>query len=168
MRTVKVKVTQSCPTLCNPMDYTEFSEPEYWSGQPFPSPGDLPDPGIKHRSPTLQADSLPSEPTRKLKPKLKTKQNKQTNKKPPELPQWLHGKESACNARDLCLIPGSGKSPANGNGSPLQYSYPENPMDRAAWQATVRGVAKSQMQITLSLFMKSFQRVVTKVFKTMK
>ena len=40
----------------------EFSRPEYWSGQPFPSPGDLPDPGIEPGSPALQADSLPSEP----------------------------------------------------------------------------------------------------------
>ena len=40
----------------------EFSRPEYWSGQPFPSPGDLPNSGIKLRSPTLQADSLPAEP----------------------------------------------------------------------------------------------------------
>ena len=41
-----------------------FSRQEYWSGLPFPSPGDLPDPGIKPRSPTLQADALPSEPLR--------------------------------------------------------------------------------------------------------
>ena len=40
----------------------EFSRQDYWSGLPFPSPGDLPDPGIKPRSPALQADSLPSEP----------------------------------------------------------------------------------------------------------
>ena len=40
----------------------EFSRQEYWSGLPFPSPGDLPDPGIKPKSPALQADSLPSEP----------------------------------------------------------------------------------------------------------
>ena len=40
----------------------EFSRQEYWSGLPFPSPGDLPNPGIKLRSPALQADSLPSEP----------------------------------------------------------------------------------------------------------
>jgi len=40
----------------------EFSRQEYWSGLPFPSPGDLPDPGIELRSPALQADSLPSEP----------------------------------------------------------------------------------------------------------
>ena len=41
---------------------TEFSRQEYWSGLPFPSPGDLPYPGIKPRSPALQADALPSEP----------------------------------------------------------------------------------------------------------
>ena len=40
----------------------EFSRQEYWSGLPFPSPGDLPDPGIKSGSPALQADPLPSEP----------------------------------------------------------------------------------------------------------
>ena len=42
-----------------------FSREEYWSGLPFPSPGDLHDPGIKLRSPALQADSLPSELTEK-------------------------------------------------------------------------------------------------------
>ena len=40
----------------------EFSRQEYWSGLPFPSPGDLPDPGIESRSPALQADALQSEP----------------------------------------------------------------------------------------------------------
>ena len=45
----------------------EFSRPEYWSGWPFPSPGDLPSPGIKARSPALQADSLPAEPPGKPK-----------------------------------------------------------------------------------------------------
>ena len=44
-----------------------FPRQEYWSGLPFPSLGDLPDPGIKSRSPALQADSLPSEPPGKLK-----------------------------------------------------------------------------------------------------
>ena len=97
-----VKVAQSCPTLCNPMDHTVHgilqdtrlewvhfsrgpSQPrdqtqvsliaggfltscvtreaqEYWSGQPIPSPADLPDPGIELESPALQADSLPAEP----------------------------------------------------------------------------------------------------------
>ena len=45
----------------------EFSRQEYWSGLPFPSPGDLPNPGIKPGSPALQADALPSEPPGKPK-----------------------------------------------------------------------------------------------------
>jgi len=45
----------------------EFSRQEYWSGLPFPSPGDFPNPGIKLQSPVLQADSLPSEPPGKPK-----------------------------------------------------------------------------------------------------
>ena len=45
----------------------EFSRPEYWSGQPFPTPGDLPNPGIEPRSPALQADFLPAEPQGKPK-----------------------------------------------------------------------------------------------------
>ena len=46
----------------------EFSRPEYWSGQPFPSPGDLSNPGIEPRSPALRADSLPAEPPGKPTP----------------------------------------------------------------------------------------------------
>ena len=69
------EVAQSCLTLCNPMDCATpwtvacqappsvgFSRQEYWGELPFPFPGDLPDPGIEPRSPTLQGDSLPSEP----------------------------------------------------------------------------------------------------------
>ena len=52
------------------------------------------------------------------------------------------GKESACNAGDPGLIPGSGRSPGEGNGNPLQYSCMENPMNRGPWQATVHGVAR--------------------------
>ena len=51
-------------------------------------------------------------------------------------------KETACNAGDLGLIPGSGRSPGEGNGNPLQYSCLENPMDRGAWQSTVHGVTR--------------------------
>ena len=52
------------------------------------------------------------------------------------------GKESAYNAGDLGLIPGSGRSPGEGNGNPLQYSCLQNPMDRGAWWATVHGVTR--------------------------
>ena len=58
------------------------------------------------------------------------------------LPRWLSGKESACQAGDAGLIPGSGRSPGEGNGNPLQYSCLENPMDREAWLAIVHEVAK--------------------------
>ena len=54
------------------------------------------------------------------------------------------GKESACIAEDLGLIPGSGRAPGEGIGYLLQYSCLENSMDREAWQVTVHGVAKSQ------------------------
>ena len=54
------------------------------------------------------------------------------------------GKASAFNAGDLGSIPGWGRSPGEGNGNPLQYSYLENPMDGEAWWATVHGVTKSQ------------------------
>ena len=63
------------------------------------------------------------------------------------LPWCLRGKESACSAgatEDPVLIPGSGRSPGGGHGSPFHYSCLENSMDRGAWQATVHGIAKSQ------------------------
>ena len=57
------------------------------------------------------------------------------------------GKESTCNAGDPGLIPGLGRSPGVGNGSPLQYSCLENPMGRGAWWATIHRVAKSQTRL---------------------
>ena len=57
-------------------------------------------------------------------------------------PRSSVGKESACNAGDLGLIPGLGRSPGEGNSKPLQYSCLKNPMGRGAWQATVHGVAR--------------------------
>ena len=62
-------ITKSCPVLTTPWSVVHqaslsmgFSRQKYWSGLPFPSPGDLPNPEIEHGSPALQADSLPSEP----------------------------------------------------------------------------------------------------------
>jgi len=60
----------------------------------------------------------------------------------PGFPCSSVGKESACNAGDLGLIPGLGRSPGEGNGNPLKYSCLENPMDKGAWRATVHGVTK--------------------------
>ena len=61
-------------------------------------------------------------------------------------------KESACQAGDLGLIPGSGRSPGEGNGNPLQYSCLENSMDKGAWWATVHGVTKSRTQLNTFTF----------------
>ena len=62
------------------------------------------------------------------------------------LPWWLSGKKNPpANAGDVGLIPGSGRSPGEGNGNPLQYSCLENPMDGGAWQATVHKVSKESI-----------------------
>ena len=64
-----------------------------------------------------------------------------------ELPRRRGGKESAANAGDMRetgSVPGSERSPGEGNGSALQYSCLESLMDRGAWRATVHGVAKSR------------------------
>ena len=61
------------------------------------------------------------------------------------------GKESACSSGDVGLIPGSGRSPGEGNGNPLHYSCLGNPMDRRIWWATVHGVTR----IGLDLMTKS-------------
>ena len=104
-----------------------FSRKEYWSGLPFPSSGDLPDSGIKPRSPSLQADSLPPEPIgHRASPSML---------KFMPLSWWRYlaisfsatlfsfiwgfpggsdGKESACNAGHPRSIPGLGRSPGEG------------------------------------------------------
>ena len=68
-------------------------------------------------------------------------------------PGGSDGKESACNAGDLGSIPGSGRSPGEENGYPLQYYCLEIPMDRGAWRATDHGVAKSKIQLSNSHFL---------------
>ena len=57
-------------------------------------------------------------------------------------------KESDYNERDQGLIPGSGRSPGEGNGNPLQYSPLQNSMDRGAWRAIVHEVAKNQTRLS--------------------
>ena len=63
-------------------------------------------------------------------------------------PGGSDGKVPVCNAGDPDSIPGSGRSPGERNGNPLQYSSLENPMDGGAWWATVQGVAKSQTRLS--------------------
>ena len=68
-------------------------------------------------------------------------------------------KASACNVGDPGSIPGSGRSPGEGNGNPLQYSCLENPMEEGAWWATVHRVAKSRTRLSYftSIFIKQLQ-----------
>ena len=65
-----------------------------------------------------------------------------------DFPGGSDGKASAYNAGDPGLIPGSGRSPGEGNGNPLQYSCLENPMDGRTWRATVHGVVKSWTRLS--------------------
>ena len=98
---------------------------------PFPPPGDLPNPGIEPKSPAspiLAGGFFTTEPPGKLG-------------NPTDFPvaQWqrIH-----LQCREMGSISGSGRSLRGGNGNPLQYSCPGNPMDRGPWWATVHGVSK--------------------------
>ena len=117
----------------------EFSWEEHWSGLPFPPPGDLPSLGIKPGSLTLQADCLLNAGSYKF-PLYFMSSTCSFG-----LPWWLSCKNPPGNVGDTCSIPGSGNSPGKENGSALQYSCLENPMDRGAWLATVQGITKESV-----------------------
>ena len=129
---LKVLVPQSCLTLCDTMDYSHqaplsmgFSRQEYWSGLPFPSPEDLPNPGVEPGSPALQADSLLSKPWVGCKHVLNVKLINTSRLVLSAMDIWPTVGRLA--AGDVSSIPGSGRSPGEGNGNPLQYSCLENP-----------------------------------------
>ena len=134
-----------------------FSRQEYWSGLPFFPPGDLPDPGIEPTSLmslALAGGFLTTGATWEARTQ---KRAKFLNLRDLVffdshlcfwLPRWVVsvGKNppaSAGEAGDLGSIPGSGRSPGEGSGNPLQYFCLGNPMDRGAWPATVYGVTES-------------------------
>ena len=99
-----------------------FSQQEYWSGLSFPSPGDLSDPGVEPMSlaaPALVGRFFTTWDSTFLSGLC-------LNVTSSEKPGDSDGKESACNARYLGLIPGLGRSPREGNGNLLQYSWLEN------------------------------------------
>ena len=82
-------------------------------------------------------------------------------------PGGSDGKESACNARDPGSLPGSARSPGEGNGNPLQYSCLENPVDRRTWGAIVHGVSKTRLnnfhsQPQLNFASRRMQSVITR------
>ena len=74
-----------------------------------------------------------------------------------DFPGGSDGKASAYNAEDPGLIPRWGRSPGEGNGSPLQYSRLENPMDRGAWWDTVHGITKNRTGLSDFPFFPFFQ-----------
>ena len=164
-----------------------FPRQEYWSGLPFPSPGDLSDPGIEPASPTLQADSLPlshqgrhqwdklfytviiliewtlvADPLVSCWPWLFASKSLCGHMFNYGLPWWLSGKSlPAVQEMQETWISGLGRSPEGGNGSPLQYSCLGNPMDRGAWWATVHGVTKSLTWLSNCMHMHTHARVHT-------
>ena len=110
------EVAQSCPTLCHPVDCTlwtvpcqaplsmGFSRQEYWSGLPFPSPGDLPDPGIKPRSPTLQADALTYLGLPHYRQFFTIWDTREAHEVPKETQRW-QGKQKLGHQKKLHLLP---------------------------------------------------------------
>ena len=123
-----------------------FPRQEYWSGLPRFPPGDLPYPGIKPTS--LMSLALAVIFTTRATWDALTKK-KQDLPNTRGFPEGSDSKESACSAGDLGSIPGSGRSPGEGNGYPLQYSCLENPhgqrslagyspWDRKEWDMTER------------------------------
>ena len=128
-----------------------FPRQEYWNVLPFPSPGDLPDQGIEPVSPALAGGFFTTGPPGK----------------PSVTHRWIRwiyistlvqvlfrcrllkilntvlcAMQYASVVHLFCYIIVLSISPGEGNGTPLQYSCPENPRDRGAWRATVRGVAR--------------------------
>ena len=116
----------------------EFPRQEYWSWLPFPTPGDLVNPGIECVSPSLPGGFFTTEPPGK--PSIYILY---VYKCILGFPGGSVGKESACNVGDLDLIPGLGRSPGEGNGYPLQYSGLENSMN-----SIVHGITKGWTRLS--------------------
>ena len=134
----------------------EFFRPEYWSGKLFPSPGDLPNPGIEARPPALQADSLPAEPPRKpLSPWAVGFQHGNLGGG-----RHKHLEHSTRRHRDITFptkvhLVKAMVFPVVMYGldwrrqwHPTPYSCLENPMDGGAWWAAVHGVARSRTRLS--------------------
>ena len=155
--TQSLSCVQYCPIVHSSSVWTqalqtplsmEFSRQEFWSGLPFPPSEDLPNPGIEPESPVslvLQVCSLPlshqgSQWCIAFRPSKMVCQT---------IPRWL----SLELPTAFYLFPGNLTfskifTLGEGNGTPLQYCCPENPMDGGAWQAAVHGVAKSRTQLS--------------------
>ena len=143
----------------------EFSRQEYWSGLPFPSPGDLPSPGIEPRSPALQADALPSEPPGKCTYIFSNWQQDRVSQQNCVM-TFLLFIPPVGNGKSAPLFPGgSVKNPPAMPETWVQSlgweDLPEKgmathssilawriPMDRGVWWATVHGVANGHNSAT--------------------
>ena len=139
----------------------EFSRQEYWSGLPFPSPRDLPDPGIqpcllccRHLGSPIEFTFTVNNVQKLEISKSFIKNTLLGNLKPSCTTSRLLGgavvknpPAHAGDARDVGSIPESERSPGEGNGNTLQYSCLENSVDRGIWWATVHGL-QSQMQLS--------------------
>ena len=140
---VKVLVAQLCPTLCNPMNrlLCLWASPGKNTGEGchfllqgiFPTQGS--NPGLPHCRQTLH-------PLSHQGIYIYRERASQVVLVVKNLPA------NAGDARDVSLILESGRSAEVGNGNPLQYSCPENCMDRGAWRAIVHGVAKGQTRLS--------------------
>ena len=122
---------QSCPTLCDPTD-----------GSP---PGSSVPGILQARTVSTTKTTLPTRTgaARSVHSHSCTQSVRNTG-----FPGSSDSKESSCNLGHPGLIPGSGRSPGEGNGYHLQYSYLENSMNRGAWQATVHGATKSWTRLS--------------------
>ena len=133
---LRVKVTQSCQTLCNPMDYSVHGNLQArileWVAFSFPRRSSQP-------RDWTQVSCIAG---RFLSHILNKRIFLLGNFLRLDFPHSSVGKESACNAGDPGLIPGSGRSFGERNGNPFQCSCLENAKSRGAWQATVLGVAR--------------------------
>ena len=114
---------------------------EFWSRLPFPSPGDLPDPGMEPMSLKSAVSAG----------RFFTTSTASSSVSPSGFPGGSVVKNLPVNAgdtRDKSSVPGLGRSPGGRNGKLLQDSLLENPMDRGVWWAQVHGVAKNQVQLS--------------------
>ena len=134
--------------------FVGFSRWEYWSGLPCSPPGELPDPGIKPvsvTSPVLSGMYFTTSVAWEAHVCISIYINLKYFLEYSCFLGFLGGsvvKKPSANAGDMGSVPGSGRSPGEGNDNPLEYSCLWNPVDRGAWRATVHRVAEGWMPLS--------------------